>query len=76
MLYQRRARGDSDAGKREHLGSSETEQETRTAVWCLAGQVAVRKRREDTSAGTGDKLFCALVAFEESALSLGCDKRA
>lgn len=40
-----------------------------------AGQRVVKKKREEeTSVGTGHKLFCGSVAFEESVLCLGCDK--
>lgn len=61
---------------RQNLGKFESEwMEKRMPLWCLAEWMVVRKRREEeTSVGTRYKLFCGLFAFEESALSLGCDK--
>lgn len=66
--------GDTNAGNTEHLGIFGSEWRERTPLHCLSGQTVVRKRREKTSVGTVYKLFCGLFAFEESALSLGCDK--
>lgn len=61
---------------RQNLGRFESEwREKKTPLRCLAEWIVVRKRREEeTSVGTRYKLFCELFAFEESALSLWCDK--